>query len=553
MFDHDAIERIKAEKKCFMERSKMDNLPPKSSSEENLAIEPLYGPDCLEGWDFLRDVGFPGEYPFTRGPYPGMYRKRLWAMRQYSGFGTPQDTNARWKYLLEHGQKSLSCACDLPTQLGLDSDSPEAEGEVGKVGVAMDSLMDMEILFDGLPMDQLPTSFNMNSIALIILAMFVATAKKKGMAPRALSGTMANDILIEYAARGTWLFPPEPSLRLLVDLIEYCLEEMPKFFPLNIRGCLLRDSGATMAQEVGYAFSCAMTYMERALHRGLDIDQVAPHFSFMFDSGTHFLQEAAKFRAARRLWAKLMKERFNAQNPESMVFRFTSRVGGTNYTSQQAELNFIRGAFGALGAVLGGTQGMLVAGWDELFAIPTEKSARLGLRTQQLISEETDACLSADPLGGSFMVETLTNQLEGAIMDRINEVEAMGGAVRAIESGFIQAKLAEEAYRQQKEEEKGQRVIIGKNKYLIDEEHGMEVHRENLLALREQLERLKELKAQRDNQRVKRALDALKKAAEGRGNLMPSIMEAVEAYATIGEMASALKSIFGLFKETVVI
>jgi len=515
-------------------------------------LDVLYTPADILEIDYSKDLGFPGQFPFTRGVYPLMYRQRPWDIRQYAGFGSPEDTNHRWKKLLSHGQRSLSLACDLSTQLGYDSDDPEIEDEVGRVGCAIDSLRDMEILFEGLPMNRLPTSFNMNSQAALILAMYIATAEKYGVKPSELSGTMANDILTEYVTRGTWIFPPKPSLRLATDVAEYCTKYMPRFYPFNLRGVLFCEAGGEISQEVGYLFSNACTHVEDLVSRGLEIDEFASKISFFFIVGTRIFEHVAKIRAARRLWARIIKERFGAKEEASMRMRCTVMHQASEFAAIEPELNLVRGAYGALAGALAGCQAMWLPAIDEHFAIPTEKTSRLAIMTQQVLIEETDALGTVDPLGGSYFIERLTSEIEKKIQERMKEVEKFGGSMEAIENGTLQKILADRAYRIQKEIEAGKRTVVGVNKYRVEERvKDMHFHEANPTALHIQIKRIKEVRAERDSASVSKSLEKLRKAAMGQENLMPYLIDATKAYATIGEVNQVLKEVFGEFREPV--
>ena len=543
------LKKIAAEKERWGKEKKVEELPP-AFSEIGKPLPPVYTPDDLAGMDYLRDLGFPGEFPFTRGVYPGMYRKSPWQMRLYAGFGTAEDTNQRWKFLLKSGNMGVACAFDLPTQIGLDSDDPMARGEVGKVGVAIDTLRDVEILYDGLPLDQITSSFNINTPAAALLAMYVALAQGQGVSLSALSGTLANDMLCEYISRGTWVFPPGPALRLSTDIVEFCVRHLPRFYPYNIRGIIIREAGANMIQEGAYAFANAIAYIEEALQRGLPIDAFAPRISFFFATGLQIFEEAARYRALRRLWGRMIRDRFGAQNPNSLLLRFTGTVGGSTYRAREPENNLVRGAYGLLANILGGAQGMLQPAMDEAYAIPTENTAQLALRTQQILAYETGMTKVADPLGGSYFVEAMTNQLEEEIQREIKRVEELGGAVKAIERGYPQKAVAEEAYRVAQAEEKGEKIVVGVNKFQSDgETPRLALHRSNPRAVERQIQRTKEIKTSRDGRAVQQALDELTRAAETSENLMPYFIEAVKAYATIGEITEALKKVFGEFRE----
>ncbi|MBP1719547.1 MAG: Sbm [Deltaproteobacteria bacterium] len=547
-------EKIQTEMRQWEKENQTDALPIKDS-ELGKPLKVVYTPLDVADIDYLEKIGFPGQYPFTRGVYPGMYRVRPWAMRLYAGFGTAEDTNRRWKFLLESGNNGVACAFDLPTQLGLDSDNPEAEDEVGRVGVAIDTLRDMELLYDGLPLDQIVSSFNINAPAAAILAMYIAVGEKQKVSPKQLAGTLSNDILCEYVSRGMWVFPTNPAMKLTTDIVEYCSRHMPKFYPFNIRGIIMREAGASMVQEAGFAFSNAVAYIESALKRGLEIDDFAPRISFFFATGTQIFEEAARYRAARRLWAKLMKEKFQARNPASWLFRFTGTVGGSYYRAQEPENNLVRGAYGVLANVLGGTQGMLHPAMDEPFSIPTEETARLALRTQQICAYETGVTKVADPLGGSYYVEALTEDLEKEIVEVIRTIEKMGGAVAAIEKGYMQQCIANEAYRVAMEEKNGQRLIVGVNKFRIKDSPGkkMAFHRFDPAMAAHQAERVREVRKNRDNERVSRALNSLREEARGENNLLPCLIETVKTYATIGEITRVLKEVFGGFREPLMI
>lgn len=541
-------EGIRHEKERWAREKKVNEIP--GAKGELGETEIVYTPADVPDFDYMTDLGLPGEYPFTRGVYPGMYRRGPWQMRLYAGFGTAEDTNKRWKFLLDSGNSGVSCAFDLPTQIGLDSDDPMAQGEVGRVGVAIDTLRDMEIMYDGLPLDKIVSSFNTNAPCAIILAMYIALAEQQRIPAEKLMGTLANDLLTEFVARGTWVFPPKPSMRLTSDIVEYCVRNIPKFYPYNIRGILFREAGSTMAQEIGFSFANAIAYIEDVLKRGMDIDSFAPRISFFFASGTEIFEEAAKYRAARRLWARIMKEKFHAKNPSSMLLRFTGMIGGSYYRSREPLNNLVRGAYGALANVLGGVQGMIQPAWDEAFAIPTEESARLALRTQQICAYETGVMKTVDPLGGSYYIEALTNQVEKAIISKMEEVEAHGGAVPDVESGFMKQQIEQEAYKTALEEGSGERALVGVNKFLSEEkDHKPVLHRPDPNVQQKQLERLRQVKAERDNDAVRESLRKLTEAARSEANLMPCVLEAVKTYATLGEMMDAMKDAFGVFRE----
>jgi methylmalonyl-CoA mutase N-terminal domain/subunit len=529
-----------------------NNIPSLSriDSETGVPLKVVYTPQDVEDIPYMENIGLPGKFPYTRGVYPAMYRIRPWAMRLYAGFGTAEDTNQRWKFLIKSGNNGVACAFDLVTQLGLDSDHPDAEDEVGRLGVAIDSLRDMEILYDDLPLDKMVSSFNINAPAAIILAMYVALGEKGGITPEKLSGTLSNDILCEYVSRGMWVFSPGPALKLTADVVEYCTRHMPKFYPFNIRGIIMREAGASMTQEAGFAFANAIAYIQSALDRGLDIDAFAPRISFFFSTGIKIFEEAARYRAARRLWANIMKERFGAKKPSSMLFRFTGTVGGSFYRAQEPENNLIRGAYGLLGNVLGGTQGMLHPAMDEPFSIPTEETAKLALRTQQICAYETGVTSVADPLGGSYYVEAMTDSLYKEIESVIGTIDRMGGSVQAIEQGYMQRCIADEAYRVSMEEKSGKRVIVGFNKFMESKsEKKMKFHQYDTTIMNRQVGRLNQVRRERDNNAVEKALKVLQNEAKGRANLMPCLIETVKTYATLGEIMEALKGVFGTFNE----
>lgn len=508
-------------------------------------VDRLYTPEDVD-IDYDEKLGYPGTYPFTRGVYPTMYRGRLWTMRQYAGFGTAEETNRRYKYLLEQGQTGLSVAFDLPTQIGYDSDHPMALGEVGKVGVAIDTLEDMQILFDGIPLSKVSTSMTINSTAAQILSMYITVAEMQGVSKEQLRGTVQNDMLKEYIARGTYIFPPEPSLRLATDIIIYCAREVPKWNSISISGYHMEEAGATPVQEVAFTLADGITYVERVIERGMDVDEFAPRLSFFFAAGNNLLEEVAKFRAARRLWAKIMKDRFNAKNPRSMMLRFHTQTAGCTLTAQQPENNIIRVTLQALAAVLGGTQSLHTNSFDEALSLPTEKAVRIALRTQQIIAEESGVADVIDPLGGSYYVEWLTDKIEEEAMKYIEKIDEMGGMVKAIESGFVQREIQRSAYEKQKAIDSGELTVVGVNKYQIEEDISVEILRIDEEIVRRQIERLKKFRESRDRSKVEKALDELRRAAEKEDeNLMPYILEAVKARATLGETTQTLREVFG--------
>ncbi len=508
-------------------------------------VDRIYTPEDVDV-DYESKLGFPGVYPFTRGVYPTMYRGRLWTMRQYAGFGTAEETNQRYRYLLEQGQTGLSVAFDLPTQIGYDSDHPMALGEVGKVGVAIDTIEDMEILFSGIPLDKVSTSMTINSTAAQILSMYIAVAESQGVDRKILRGTVQNDMLKEYIARGTYIFPPEPSLRLATDIIMFCAKEIPKWNSISISGYHMEEAGATPVQEVAFTLADGIEYVQRVIDRGMNVDEFAPRLSFFFASGNNLLEEVAKFRAARRLWAKIMKERFNAKNPRSMMLRFHVQTAGCTLTAQQPENNIIRVTLQALAAVLGGAQSLHTNSYDEALSLPTEKAVRIALRTQQIIAEESGVADVADPLGGAYYIEWLTDEIEEEAMKYIEKIDEMGGVIKAIEDGYIQREIQRSAYEKQRAIDEGELVVVGVNKYKIEEEIKAEILRIDEKVVRKQIERTKRFREKRDKKRVEEAIEKLKKAADNPDeNLMPYILEAVKAKATLGEMTDALREVFG--------
>jgi methylmalonyl-CoA mutase N-terminal domain/subunit len=513
-----------------------------------LSVDVTYGPWSVTG-SYQEKLGLPGEYPYTRGIYPAMYRGKLWTMRQYAGFATAEESNRRYRYLLAQGQTGLSVAFDLPTQIGYDSDHPLAQGEVGRVGVAIDSLADMETLLQGIPLDQVSLSMTINATASILLAMVLAVAKKQGVSWDKLSGTVQNDILKEYVARGTYRFPPRPSLRLVTDLMAFCHQQVPRWNTISISGYHIREAGATAVQEVAFTLANAREYVRQALGAGLAVDQFAPRLSFFFAAHNNFLEEVAKFRAARRLWARMMREEFAARDPRSWLLRFHTQTAGSTLTAQQPEVNVVRVTIQALAAVCGGTQSLHTNAKDEALALPTQESARLALRTQQVIAYESGLADVVDPLGGAYVVEAWTDRLEAQAQEYIQRIEAVGGALAAIEQGFMQREIQEAAYQAQKAVERGEQVVVGVNRFVEKEESPPAVFRVDEQAQQEQIRRLQGVKASRNQEKVVQALTQLEKAARGQENLMPFILQAVEAYATVGEIAGVLASVFGEHRE----
>ena len=498
--------------------------------------------------DYPNDLGEPGHFPFTRGPYPDMYRGRLWTMRQYAGYATAAESNARYRYLLEQGQTGLSVAFDLPTQMGYDSDHPMARGEVGKVGVAIDTLDDMERLFQAIPLERVSTSMTINATAAILMAMYVAVAKKQGVSPEKLSGTVQNDILKEYIARGTYIYPPRPSLRIVTDIFGYSARELPRWNTISISGYHIREAGSTAAQEVAFTLGDAIAYVEAARDRGLGVDEFAPRLAFFFNSHNQFLEEVAKFRAARRMWARIMRDRFGASDPRSMALRFHAQTGGSTLTAQQPEVNIVRTAIQALAAVLGGAQSLHTNSMDEALGLPTEHAARIALRTQQVIAYESGVAETADPLGGSYAVEDLTNEIERIASDYISKIDLMGGMLRAIETGFVQREIERASYDYQRTVESGSQTVVGVNRFTTDGEASIPVLRIDPALELQQVERLKQVRVRRSEGRVAESLEGIERAARGQDNLMPFIIEAVEAYATLGEISDRLRLVFGEYK-----
>ncbi len=513
-----------------------------------IEIEPLYTPLDTANIDYLNDLGFPGEYPYTRGVQPTGYRGKLWTMRQYAGFATAEESNARYKYLLEQGQTGLSVAFDLPTQIGYDSDHELALGEVGKVGVAIDSLADMEILFNGIPLDKVSTSMTINAPASVLLAMYIAVAEKQGVTADKLNGTIQNDILKEYAARGTYIFPPKPSMRLITNIFEYCSASVPRWNTISISGYHIREAGATAVQEVAFTLADGIAYVQAAIDAGLDVDDFGPRLSFFFNSHNELLEEVAKFRAARRLWARIMKERFGAKDPKSLQLRFHTQTAGSTLTAQQPDNNVVRVTLQALAAVLGGTQSLHTNSRDEALALPSQDSVRIALRTQQIIGYESGVADTIDPLAGCYYVEALTDKIEQAAMDYIKRIDDMGGAPAAIERGFIQNEIEDSAYRYQMEIEEKRRTIVGLNDFTVEEERPKGLLKVDPAVGELQKSKLAKLRASRDNAAVEAALAALGQVAEGDANLMPPILEAVRSYATLGEVCGVLRGVFGEYK-----
>ncbi|MER7195171.1 acyl-CoA mutase large subunit family protein [Streptomyces flaveolus] len=516
-------------------------------SESGLPIEPVYGPDTRAGWDPAEKLGEPGQYPFTRGVYPTMYTGRPWTMRQYAGFGTATESNARYKQLIANGTMGLSVAFDLPTQMGHDSDAPIASGEVGKVGVAIDSIDDMRVLFGGIPLDKVSTSMTINAPASLLLLLYQLVAEEQGVGADQLTGTIQNDVLKEYIARGTYIFPPKPSLRLIADIFKYCRAEIPKWNTISISGYHMAEAGASPAQEIAFTLADGIEYVRTAVAAGMDVDDFAPRLSFFFVARTTILEEVAKFRAARRIWARVMKEEFGAKNPKSLMLRFHTQTAGVQLTAQQPEVNLVRVAVQGLAAVLGGTQSLHTNSFDEAIALPTDKSARLALRTQQVLAYETDVTATVDPFAGSYVIEKMTDDVESAALELMQKVEDLGGAVSAIEHGFQKNEIERSAYRIAQETDSGERVVVGVNRYQLDEEEPYEPLRVDPAIEAQQAERLARLRAERDQQAVDTALAALKKAAEGEDNVLYPMKDALRARATVGEVCNALREVWGTY------
>ena len=513
----------------------------------------FYTPNDVDNVDYLGDIGFPGEYPFTRGVQPTMYRGRLWTMRQYAGFGTPEETNERFRELLANGQTGLSVAFDLPTQTGYDSDHPMAAGEVGQVGVAIDSLADMETLFEGIPLDGISTSMTINAPAPIIVAMYIVAAEKQGHEPSVITGTAQNDVLKEYVARGTYIFPPGPSVRFAADLINYCAREAPRFNSISVSGYHIREAGSTAAQEIAFSFANAFAYLDRSIAQGATVDEVAPRISWIFNTHNYFFEEVAKFRALRRMWARAMKERYGATSPNAMTLRTHTQTGGSTLTAQQPLNNLTRSAVQALAAVLGGVQSLALSCYDEALALPTEEAQQLALRSQQIIAEETGAADTVDPLAGSYYVEWLTGELETQAQSILDRVEDIGGAVPAIEGGYMQSEIQEASVAYQREVESGERTVVGVNQYVDEDEDATPIFRPNTTVIDAQLKRLAQVRGARDEAAVGSSLAGLREAARGDGSLMEPVLDAVRSYATLGELCGVLREEWGEYTPPTVV
>ena len=554
MFEKEKIRQIKKqrsdwEKNCYSKLIKKNQ--ERKERFKNLSeteIKNLYTPDDIMDVDYLEDIGFPGEFPFLRGVHSTMYRGRLWTMRQYAGFGSAEDSNMRYKYLLDQGQTGLSVAFDLPTQMGYDSDHEMSRGEVGKCGVAISSLKDMEVLFDGIPLNKVSTSMTINSTAMILLAMYVAVAEKQGVNQRELAGTIQNDILKEYIARGTYIFPPRESMRLITDVFEYCSKNMPKWNTINVSGYHIREAGSTAVQEVAFTLADGIAYVEAAINRGLELDKFAPRLAFFFGSHNDMFEEIAKFRAARRLWARIMRDRFHTKSPKSLRLRFHTQTAGCSLTAQQPENNIVRVTIQALAAVLGGTQSLHTNSMDEAYALPTEKAVKIALRTQQIIAHESGVTNTIDPLAGSYFIESLTNQIEDAAMEYIKKIDDMGGILTAIERGFVQREIADSAYKYQRAVDGCEKIVIGVNRYRDSEKASIETLKVNPEVEEKQKRRLERLRKERDSKEVKRALAEIRRVVESKENLMPVVLDAVKSYATLGEICDVLKGAFGEYR-----
>jgi methylmalonyl-CoA mutase N-terminal domain/subunit len=535
-----AIQRVKERQEVF-------------ETTGGLGIEALYTPEDLDGWDYNEKLGYPGEFPYTRGVQPSMFRGRYWTMRQYAGFADAEESNRRYRYLLEQGQTGLSVAFDLPTQIGYDSTDPIAEGEVGKVGVAIDSLRDMEILFEQIPLEQVTTSMTINSTAAVLLSMYVAVAKKQGADLSKLGGTIQNDLLKEYIARGTYIFPPRPSLRLITDIFAWCKDNVPQWNTISISGYHMREAGCTAQQEIAFTLANGIEYVNAAIAAGLQVDEFAPRLSFFFACHSNFLEEVAKFRAARRLWANIMRERFGAKDPRSLMMRFHTQTGGATLTAQQPDNNIVRTAYQAMAAVLGGTQSLHTNSKDEALALPSQEAVQVALRTQQILAYETGIADTVDPLGGSYVIESLTDRLEEESRRYLDRIDDLGGALTAIENGFQMREIQESAYRLQREVEAGARTIVGVNRFQTAEQPVEGLLRVDASIREKQRAKIEAVQAERDSAAVDRALADLREAANGATNTLPAILACVEAYATIGEICAVLREAWGEHRETLVI
>lgn len=557
MLDKDAMAKIDAAYRKFEEKTtaSLEKHPERTgiSTGSGESIKRLYTPIDLSDTDYMEDIGLPGQYPFTRGVQNTMYRGRFWTMRMYAGFATAEESNKRYKFLVEQGSSGLSVAFDLPTQIGYDSDHPLAEGEVGKVGVAIDSLADMEVLFGGIPLDKVSTSMTINAPAAVLLAMYIAVGEKQGVSSALLRGTIQNDILKEYIARGTYIFPTEPSMRLITDIFAYCADNVPQWNTISISGYHIREAGSTAAQEVGFTLADGIAYVEAAIKAGLDVDAFAPRLSFFFNAHNDLLEEVSKYRAARRLWARIMKERFGAKSQKSMMLKFHTQTAGSTLTAQQPDNNIVRTTIQTLAAVLGGTQSLHTNSRDEALALPTEASVRIALRTQQIVANESGVTNTVDPLAGSYYIEARTDDIEEKAMAYIRKIDDLGGAARAIDKGYIQKEIMDAAYQYQKEIETGKRVVVGMNKYQIEEPRPTGLLRVDPTVGEQQKLKLTELRERRDNEKVNRTLENLRAVCTGTDNVMPAILDAVREYATLGEICGVMRDVFGEYQQSAIL
>jgi methylmalonyl-CoA mutase N-terminal domain/subunit len=556
MYEKEKLDTLRAKVNAYNEKTEasLAKRPERYAVFETGSGDPinrLYSPLDVENLDYMNDIGIPGQYPYTRGVQPTMYRGQFWTMRMYAGFATAEESNQRYKFLVEQGSSGLSVAFDLPTQIGYDSDHALAEGEVGKVGVAIDSLADMEILFEGIPLDKVSTSMTINAPASVLLAMYIAVGEKQGVSAEKLRGTIQNDILKEYIARGTYIFPTDPSMRLITDIFEFCSKEVPQWNTISISGYHIREAGSTAAQEVGFTIADGIAYVEAAIKAGLDVDSFAPRLSFFFNAHNDLLEEVAKYRAARRLWAKIMKDRFGAKDPKSMSLKFHTQTGGSTLTAQQPDNNIVRVAIQTLAAVLGGTQSLHTNSRDEALALPTEDSVRIALRTQQIVANESGVTNTVDPLAGSYYIEAKTTEIEEQAMAYIRKIDELGGAPRAIDLGYIQQEIMDAAYKHQKEIESNQRIVVGMNKYVIEEESPKGLLRVDLSVGENQKAKLVDLRANRDNAAVEATLVELRRVCEGTENVMPYVLQAVRVYATLGEICGVMREVFGEYQQSV--
>ncbi|WP_204663892.1 acyl-CoA mutase large subunit family protein [Fusibacter tunisiensis] len=556
MFNKDQISVLKdaVDRENSKTQEKLQKRPERKNvftTGSGAPVNRYYTPVDIADMDYMNDLGLPGQYPYTRGVQPTMYRGRFWTMRMYAGFATAEESNKRYKFLVEQGSSGLSVAFDLPTQIGYDSDHPLSEGEVGKVGVAIDSLADMEILFDGIPLDKVSTSMTINAPASVLLAMYIAVAEKQGVSADKLRGTIQNDILKEYIARGTYIFPTEPSMRLITDIFEYCSQNVPLWNTISISGYHIREAGSTAAQEIGFTLADGIAYVEAAIKAGLDVDAFAPRLSFFFNAHNDLLEEVSKYRAARRLWARIMKERFGAKDPKSMQLKFHTQTGGSTLTAQQPDNNIVRVAIQTLAAVLGGTQSLHTNSKDEALALPTEDSVRIALRTQQIVAHESGVTEVVDPLAGSYYIEAKTKEIEDEAYAYINKIDEIGGAPKAIDMGYIQQEIMDAAYDYQKKVENNDVIVVGLNKYQVEEEAPKGLLRVDPAVGEMQKDKLKTLRQERDNAKVEAQLKALKSACEGTENVMPLILDAVKAYATLGEVCGVMREVFGEYQQSV--